>query len=93
MAFVPKKRAYVMMTTGQGTNRVGQVIDYLTNKSETKTFYAVRLNYNGQVLFLENNGLRKPTQQEKTQDKKLHNREIQLERYERSVLEMMRYDS
>lgn len=92
MHFSPKKRSYVIMTKGQGANRIGQVIDYLTNNTNCKTVYAVRLNYNGQVLFLESKWLRKPNQQEKNKDKKLHNREIQLEKYERSVLEMMRYE-
>ena len=88
-----KKRSYIMITKrGTGEGRIGQVIDYLSDKSGTKMFCAIRLNYNGQVLFVENHSLRIPSQEEKKKDKKLHNRELQLDKYERSRFNILRYE-
>ena len=77
---------------GTGEGRIGQVIDYLPDKSGTKIFCAIRLNYNGQVLFIESQSLRIPSQEEKKKDKKLHNCELQLDKYERSRFNILRYE-
>jgi hypothetical protein len=74
------KRSYVMITKGQETGRIAQVIDYLHDKS----VYAVMINYNGYVRFVKTEFLRKPTKQEKNKDKKQHNLELQLDRYQRT---------
>lgn len=70
---------------GQEEYRVAQVIDYLHDKS----VYAIRINYNGSLRFEKRKFLRKATQEEKKKDKKEHNKEPQLDQYERAQLNDM----
>lgn len=81
------KRSYVMITKGQEAGRIAQVIDYLHDKS----VYAVMINYNGYVRFVKTEFLRKPTKQEKNKDKKQHNLELQLDRYQRAYFNDLIY--
>ena len=84
------KRSYVMITKGgQEEGRIAQVIDYLYDKS----VYAIRINYNGYIRFVKKEFLRKATQEEKKKDKKNHNKEPQLDQYERQWFNQMRYNS
>ncbi len=66
----------------QDGGRVAQVIDYLHDKS----IYVIMVNYNGYVKFVKPEVLRKATQEEKKKDKKIHNKELQLDRYDRARL-------
>mgnify|MGYP001411878897 CR=1 FL=1 len=81
------KRTYVMITGGQDRGRLAQIVDYLHDKS----FYAVILNYNGYIRFVKRELLRSPTKQEKNKDKKQHNRELQLERSQRTYFNELLY--
>lgn len=76
-----------MITNGQEQGRIAQVIDYLHDKS----VYAVMINYNGYVRFVKREYLRKPTKQEKNKDKKQHNLEIQLDKYQRAYFNDLIY--
>lgn len=81
------KRSYVMVTKGgQEEGRIAQVIDYLHDKS----VYAIMINYNGYVRFEKKEFLRKATQAEKNKDKKQHNKELQLDQYEREWFNSLR---
>ena len=81
------KRSYVMVTKGgQEEGRIAQVIDYLHDKS----VYAIMINYNGYVRFEKKEFLRKATQSEKNKDKKQHNKELQLDQYDREWFNSMR---
>tara|TARA_Y100000992_G_C21271535_1_gene497208 strand:- start:422 stop:679 length:258 start_codon:yes stop_codon:yes gene_type:complete len=82
------KRSYVIITNGQEQGRIAQVIDYLHDKS----VYAVMINYNGYVRFVKREDLRKPTKQEKQKDKKQHNLEIQLDKYQRAYFKGLIYN-
>ncbi len=77
-----------MVITGQDRGRVAQVIDYLHDKS----IYAIRINYNGYTRFVASENLRIATQNEKKEDKKLHNHELQLDRQQKSVLNGFLYE-
>jgi len=77
-----------MVCGGQDKGRIAQVIDYLHDKS----FYAIMLNYNGYVRFVTAEQLRKPTKQEKSKDKKQHNRELQMDRYEKAYFIGLLYE-
>ena len=81
------KRSYVMVTKGQDAGRIAQVVDYLHDRS----VYAVMVNYNGYVQFVKSDFLRKPTKQEKNKDKKQHNLELQLDRYQRAYFNGLIY--
>ena len=82
------KRSYVIITNGQEQGRIAQVIDYLHDKS----VYAVMINYNRYVRFVKREDLRKPTKQEKQKDKKQHNLEIQLDKYQRAYFKGLIYN-
>ena len=77
-----------MVIKGQDRGRVAQVIDYLHDKS----IYAIRINYNGYIRFVTSEHLQIASQNEKKKDKKLHNREPQLDGHEKSVLNSFLYE-
>lgn len=54
-----------------GTGRVAQIVKASRNKNK----YVVRINYNGQLLVVKKEHLRKATAPEKRADPKLHRRE------------------
>jgi len=66
-----------------GTDKVGQIVKASRNKNK----YAVRLNYNGQIVIVKKEHLRKATAAEKRADPKLHNRESPINRYYQTDLE------
>ena len=66
-----------------GTDRVAQVIKVSRNKEK----YAVRLNYNGQVLIVKKEHLRKATAAEKRAQPKLHRRESPINQHYLESLE------
>ena len=65
-----------------GLNKVGQVIE----KSRDGQSVALRLNYNGQLLFRNKKYLRVATEQEKRKDRKEHSRELTIDQEERDIL-------
>lgn len=81
-----RMKSYVYITGGlavaNAINRVAQVIS--TNRDKSK--YAVRLNYNGQIMIMKREHLRTATTAEKRADKKKHNRESPLNRDYRDAL-------
>lgn len=83
-----KKRSYVMVIGGQDRGDVAQVIDYLHDKS----VFAIILNNNGYIRVVSSDKLRIATKDEKKNDKKRHNRELQLDQYQRAYLNKLRYD-
>ena len=83
-----RKRSYAILITGQECGRVAQIVDYLHDKS----IYAIRINYNGYTRFVASENLRITTQNEKKRGKKMHNRELQLDRHEKSILNRFLYE-
>lgn len=75
----PLSRRNMVLITGPkidvtGLNKVAQIVE----KSRNGHKFAVRLNYNGQLLVCERKHLRKATDTEKKKDKKLHSRELSI---------------
>ena len=83
----PLSRRNMVLITGPkidvtGLNRVAQIVE----KSRNGQKFAVRINYNGQLLICERKHLCKATDTQKRKDPKLHSRELVISHNERKRL-------